>query len=205
MKIFLSMFLVFMTCYLHSQEKKMDNPEVFLKSLKKINANTSSVSADFSQEKSSSYLKEKQFSSGKFYSQGENMRWEQQKPSYYALLISSGGIKVKEGNKEREFGAAADKFLEQLKAIIMTSINGNFTENNDFSPTYFQDEKFNIVKLKPENRKLTKMFDQIILKFDKTTSRLKVLTFVQKDGSSSMYFKNEAFNKTLPASLFTQF
>lgn len=205
MRKIITTIVLLLSISLYSQEKVLSNPEVFLKSVSRVNNSTTSISADFTQEKELSYLKDKQFSSGKFYSQGESMRWEQIKPSLYALLISPEGMKVKEDDKERAFGAAADKFLEQIKGIMLTSVNGQFAESDDFTPTYFENDNYYIVKLKPENRKLSKMFENVILEFDKTSFRLKTLRFIQKDGQSSMYFKNEVFNTTLSPTLFTEF
>lgn len=188
-----------------AQETVLKNPEKLVSEINKLAKSTSSIQADFIQEKKLDYLKDKQVSSGKFYSQKENMRWEQTKPSSYIMLISDKGMKIKDNGKEREFGAAADKYLDQIRGILLTSITGNFSNNADFKATYLENDKFYIVKLIPVNRRISKMFKGINLTFNKSTFRLKTLSFVQEDGISTMTFSNEIFNSAISNTKFTQF
>lgn len=198
--LFLSFFIMSF-----SQDKEMKDSDSFLNEIEKISKSTSSISANFIQEKTVSYLKEKVVSSGKFYTQNGEMRWEQTKPYSYIMLLAESGVKVKDEGKEKQYGAKADKFMEQIRTILLSSINGSFKDNKDFKSNYFENDNFYIVKLIPTNRRLAKMFKGINLSFSKTTYRLKTLTFVQDDGESKMVFSDEIFNKTLSSSLFTQF
>jgi len=204
-KIVLLILLLSFSLVVISQEKTLDNPESFLKEIAKISKETSSIKADFTQEKSVSYLKETIISSGHFYSQNGDMRWEQNKPFSYIMLLSEEGVKIKDDGKEQNYGAMANKFMSQIRNILLSSINGSFTENKEFTPSYFETENFVIVKLKPTNRRLAKMFEGVHLKFDKKNYRLKTLTFVQEDGKSTMTFFNEVFNTSLSSELFTKF
>lgn len=203
--IIIVLLVIFVSNAVLAQETEMKHPERIIGAIQKLSKQTNSIQADFVQEKKLDYLKESQVSSGKFYSQEENMRWEQIKPSQYIMLVSATEMKIKEKGKEREFGAAADKYLDQIKGILKTSMTGNFTESDDFKPSYFENNSFYIVKLIPVNKRLAKMFDTVKLEFDKNTFRLKVLTFVQSDGTSSMTFSNEIFNELIPLQKFTNF
>ncbi|MFT4644730.1 MAG: outer membrane lipoprotein-sorting protein [Planctomycetota bacterium] len=189
----------------YSQEKVLQNPENFLSEITKISKETQSIEALFEQEKSVSYLKENIITSGKFYTQNGDMRWEQTKPYSYIMLLSESGVQVKDDGEEKQYGGMADKFMGQIRNILLSSVNGSFTNNKEFSPTYFEDNKTYIVKLTPTSRRLSKMFKGIHLNFDKTTFRLKTLTFVQEDGNSVMSFFDEKFNQKLENSLFSNF
>lgn len=206
MKKITSIILVLLSfSFVFAQETALKNPEKLILEIDKIAKNTSSIQADFIQEKKLDYLKDKQISSGKFYSQKESMRWEQTKPTDYTMLISDKGMKIKEKGKEREFGAAADKYVDQIRNILQTSISGNFSNNTDFKANYFENDLFYIVKLTPINKRMTKMFKGINLSFNKQTFRLKTLSFVQEDGISTMTFNNEVFNGIIPKSKFVEF
>lgn len=199
--IFLSLFFLMS----FSQEKELTNPENFLAKINTISKETKSIEAQFKQEKTVSYLKEDIVTSGKFYTQNGDMRWEQTKPYSYIMLLSESGVQVKDDGKEKQYGAMADKFMGQIRNILMTSVNGKFTENKEFTPTYFEDVKTYIVKLIPSNRRLSKMFEGVHLSFDKNSFRLKTLTFVQEDGNSIMTFSDEKFNQKLDEKLFSNF
>lgn len=200
-----TILFVLITFLSFSQEKAMQNPESFLAKITAISKETKSIEAFFEQEKSVSYLKENIITSGKFYTQNGDMRWEQMKPYSYIMLLSESGVQVKDDGEEKQYGAMADKFMGQIRNILLSSVNGNFTDNKEFTPSYFEDSKAYIVKLKPANRRLEKMFEGIHLSFDKTTFRLKTLTFVQEDGNSVMTFFDEKFNQKLEANLFSNF
>ena len=204
-KINITILFIAFVVMAFSQEKVMINKEKFLSEISKISKSTTSIEADFKQEKTVSYLKDKIISSGKFYTENGNMRWQQTKPYQYIMLLSENGVKIKDEGKEKEYGAMAGKFMEQIRNILLSSVDGSFNENTDFKTSYFEDDNFYIVKLLPTNRRLSKMFKGINLAFDKKTYRLKILTFVQDDGESKMFFSNEKFNTKLPTTLFTQF
>lgn len=197
--------LLLMATLSFSQEKAMENPDNFLRKMMQISKETKSIEAFFEQEKSVSYLKENIITSGRFYTQNGNMRWEQTNPYSYIMLLSESGIQVKDDGKEKQYGTMADKFMGQIRTILLSSVNGDFTKNKDFSPSYFEDNKGLIVKLIPSSRRLSKMFKGIHLRFDKKTFRLKTLTFVLEEGNSIMTFFDEKFNQTLKPSLFSDF
>jgi len=174
--------------------------------LKQIAKETSSISASFKQEKIVSFMNKPQLSSGVFYyQQKDKMRWEEQKPNAYILLINAEKIRIKEGGKEKKMGGAA-KMMAQINSLMISLINGDIFESKDFTSQYFETSTRFIVELTPKNKKLKSIFNTIELSFDKKTLRLKKLTFNEKSGDKSrMTFFNEKFNQTLKNSLFTNF
>jgi len=174
--------------------------------LKQIAKETSSISASFKQEKIVSFMNEPQLSEGLFYyQQKDKMRWEEQKPNAYILLINAEKIRIKEGGKEKKMGGAA-KMMAQINSLMISLINGDIFESKDFTSQYFETSNRFIVELTPKNKKLKSIFNTIELSFDKKTLRLKKLTFNEKSGDKSMMtFFNEKFNQTLKNSLFTNF
>lgn len=188
-----------------SQDIKMKDSDFFLNKITEVSKTTTSIEADFKQEKTVTYLKDKVVSVGKFYTQNGNMRWEQTKPYSYIMLLSESGVKIKDDGNEKQYGGMANKFMTQIHKILLSSVNGDFKNSKDFNASYFENNKFYIVKLIPTNRRLTKMFEAINLSFDKTTYRLKILIFVHDDGESKMFFSEEKFNNKLSTDLFTKF
>lgn len=205
MKLITSIIFTLLIQFSFAQDISLQNKESIVSAIKKTAKSTQSITADFVQTKKLSYLKEPIITSGKFYSQGENMRWQQSKPYTYVMLISEVGLKIKDEDKEKKYGGMAEKFIGQIRKILQSSINADFESNEDLKPSYFENKNYYKVVLEPQNRQLKKMYKSIELSFDKTSFRLKMLTFVEEEGSSEMRFMNEEFNNELKTTLFTNF
>ena len=183
--------------------KPLTDVEHFLSTLKEKSENTKSIAADFTEEKYLSFLKEPQKSSGVFYYQAENkMRWEQQSPSEYIILINDDVIKFQENGKEKNINAAK-QVTSKIKDLMLTLIKGDFHENKAFEAEYFQNNDIYVVILNPQNKKLSKVFEKIELHFTKKDLNLESLTFFEKEGDKSiMTFQNQQINQNIEASRF---
>ncbi len=205
----LSLLVVFL-CLIgstYAQTKTVSkNPTAILTKLKKTSKETNTISASFKQEKQVSFMNTPQLSEGVFYyAKEDKMRWEEQKPNHYILLINGESIKIKEGDKEKKMGGGA-KMLTQTNKLMIGLINGEIFESKDFDSKYFENSTHFIVELFPKNKKLKAVFKSIDLVFNKKTLRLKTLTFNEKSGDTSkMTFFNEKINQTLNNSLFLNF
>ena len=191
----------------NAQERKVStNVSEYKTKLIAIAKKTSSISAAFKQIKSVSFMNNPQLSNGIFYYQQANkMRWEQQNPNPYILLINGDKIRIKDGGKEKKLGAA-NKMMGQINALMISLINGDIFNSKDFTSAYFENSNRFIVELTPKNKKLKSVFNTIELAFDKKTLRLKTLTFNEKSGDkSTMTFFNEKFNQSIANALFTTF
>lgn len=205
MKYLTSLFFSILYISIVAQNTPLLHTDALLKNIKATAKNTQSIEAHFTQEKKVNYLKEPILSSGKFYTQNGNMRWQQEKPYTYIMLVSASGIQIKNEEKEKKYGDNASKMVEKIRDLLIGSINGNFANDNNFERSYFENKDYYIVKMIPNNRRLSKMFQAIHLHFDKKNYRLKILQFVQQDGISSMQFSNEKFNQNLPQNIFEKF
>ena len=96
--------------------------------------------------------------------------------------------------------------MGRIKDLMVTLINGDFHKSKAFTPNYYSDSKYYVVKLIPKNKRLAKVFDSIQLIFYKDTMRLKELTFFEKlVDKSVMSFFNDKVNENINNKLFTDF
>jgi len=203
-KIIGTFLLLFLSFCISAQEKTpMKDPLVLKNKLDKQAKETTSIIADFTQEKYMSFMNKPQFSKGYFYyQQTDKMRWEQNSPFDYVLLINEGKIRIKDNGKEKNI-AGADKMMGKINTLMLGLINGEIFENKAFTAKYFINSEFYIVELEPKNKRLKSIFNTIELSFSKKTIRLKELTFFEKSGDKSvMKFFNEKFNQPINESLF---
>jgi len=200
----LSLLLIF-TCFaLFGQSRtQLTNPNKFKTELIKLSKETKSIITEFKQEKQLSFLKDPQLSEGMFYyEQKDKMRWEQNAPFNYTLLINGTTVRISENGKEKKI-AGANKMMGRINALMIGMINGDIYNSNEFSIKYFTENDLYIVELTPKNKRLKSIFQTIELAFLKTTVRLKTLTFNDNSGDKTkMTFFNECFNQTIDKALF---
>ena len=189
------------------QEKELSTAqsEKLVADLKAVADKTTSIAADFTEEKYLSFMKEPQLSEGKFYYAKENkMRWEQTKPFAYILLVNEDMVRISEDGVEKDTGPKM--VMKKIKELMMGMVNGDLSENKQYKPLYFQDKTAYIVKLMPQNKRLKSYFDHIELRFSPDALRLKSLSFYETSGDKRiMKFHDERFNEQLSNDLFAKF
>jgi len=204
-KIFLAFVLILNSLNALAQEfKPASNPDKILADLRKSSLATSSIQADFREEKYLSFLKEPEKSSGVFYfKKADRMRWEQQTPFKYIILINGDKLRVQDGSKEKNVGAAG-RMAGQIKQVMLGLVNGEFQESKAFTQVCMESSDQYMVVLTPTNKRMRSVYSKINLVFSKSNLRLKELTFFEKGGDKSvMKFQNEKFNQPIAESVFS--
>ncbi|MCF2447548.1 outer membrane lipoprotein carrier protein LolA [Dyadobacter sp. CY345] len=205
-KIFLLIFLIIQSFSAQSQEfKKATNPDKILSDLRKSSQATTSIQADFREEKYLSFLKEPEKASGVFYfKKADQMRWEQQSPFKYIILINGDKLRVQDGSKEKNMGSAG-RMAGQIKQVMLGLVNGDFQESKAFTLVCMESSDQYMVVLTPTNKRMRSVYSKINLVFSRSNLRLKELTFFEKGGDKSvMKFLNEKFNQPIAESVFSK-
>lgn len=194
--------LVFMQGYAQTF-RPVANPAKALAELQAASQATSSIQADFKEEKFLAALKKPEQSSGTFYyKKNDKMRWEQQKPLKYVILINGDKLRVQEAGKEKNVGAAG-RMASQMKELMMGLVNGDFQHNKAFTQTLLESSDQYQVVLIPVSNRLKRIYSKIDLVFSKNTLRLKELNFTEKSGDKSvMTFTNQKMNQPIAESVF---
>lgn len=201
---YIVIMLLFFSVAVTAQEKKaLTNPEQFKTKLKLQAKETKSIIASFKQEKYVSFMKEPQLSEGIFYYEKANkMRWEQNLPTNYVMLINEETVRIKDNGKEKNI-KGANKMMSKINSLMLGLVNGEIIEDNSFTTNYFVSDAYYIVQLIPKQKRLQSIFNTIELSFSKTTTRLKVLTFFENSEDKSVIkFFDEKFNQPIHSSIF---
>ena len=190
----------------NAQQQPLNNPEEFTEKLKQASISNNSIKADFVEQRFMSALKEPQTSFGIFYYKKENkLRWEKTKPTSYVFISENNKVRVKENNHEKDV-SSYNQVVGRIKDLMLTLVNGDFSNGKQFDPQYFQTKSEYIVKLKPRNKRMSNAFDYIQLSFNKKNLLLEELTFYEKSGDRNiMKFSNQMVNTELSDSLFKNF
>ena len=190
----------------NAQQEPLNNPEEFTEKLKQASISNNSIKADFVEQRFMSALKEPQTSFGIFYYKKENkLRWEKTKPTSYVFFFENNKVRVKENNHEKDV-SSYNQVVGRIKDLMLTLVNGDFSNGKQFDPQYFQTKSEYIVKLKPRNKRMSNAFDYIQLSFNKKNLLLEELAFYEKSGDRNiMKFSNQMVNTELSDSLFKNF
>ncbi|HMU77497.1 MAG: outer membrane lipoprotein carrier protein LolA [Bacteroidetes bacterium] len=189
-----------------AQLEPLNNPAELTEKLKQASISNISIKADFIEQRFMSALKEPQTSYGIFYYKKENkLRWEKTKPSSYVFISENNKVRVKENNHEKDV-SSYNQVVGRIKDLMLTLVNGDFSNGKQFDPQYFQTKTEYIVKLKPRNKRMSNAFDYIQLSFNKKNLLLEELAFYEKSGDRNiMKFSNQMVNQELNDSLFKNF
>ncbi|HMY62794.1 MAG TPA: outer membrane lipoprotein carrier protein LolA [Bacteroidia bacterium] len=189
-----------------AQLEPLNNPAELTEKLKQASISNISIKADFIEQRFMSALKEPQTSYGIFYYKKENkLRWEKTKPSSYVFISENNKVRVKENNHEKDV-STYNQVVGRIKDLMLTLVNGDFSNGKQFDPQYFQTKTEYIVKLKPRNKRMSNAFDYIQLSFNKKNLLLEELAFYEKSGDRNiMKFSNQMVNQELNDSLFKNF
>ena len=180
----------------------LKNPQTLVESLRKTSTTTQSIQAEFKEEKKLAALKEPQRTSGSFfYKRQDKMRWEQKLPNSYVILINADQMKIIDRGKEKKI--AGGGMAGQIKGLLIGLVNGDFQDNKAFLKTYFENQNEFQIVLTPVAKRLKNVYTSMNLTFNKTTLRLKKISFFEKGGDQSeMEFFNEKINSPIADSIF---
>lgn len=206
----MKMFLKFVTAILFlggsafGQEFKpvADESKVF-NLLRKSSETTTTIQADFKEERYVGYLAEPSRSSGKFYyKKSDKMRWEQETPLQYVILINGSVLRIKEGGKEKNV-SSAKRMTGKIRDLFLSLVSGDFQNSASFTRECQQNADSYLIILTPVDKRLKNVYSKINLVFSKKTLVLKELTFQERSGDKSlMKFFNEKVNGAIGENVF---
>jgi len=202
-KLILAIFVLVSQPSFSQTFKPVSDPAKVLAELKKSSTAANSIQADFKEEKFLAALKDPEKSSGIFYyKKNDKMRWEQQQPFKYVILINGNKLRVQDAGKEKNVGSAG-RMAGQIKELMIGLVNGDFQDNKAFKQSFAESADLYQVTLLPVSKRLKNVYSKITLVFPKSTMRLKELTFFEKGGDKSiMHFQNEKINQPIAAGIF---
>lgn len=148
--------------------------------IKISSASTNSLSSNFIQEKHLTMMKEVLVSKGNFlFKKENNVRWQYTHPIDYTIFIFNNQFTILNDGKISSFDMASNKMFSEINRLIVTAINGDFIENQQFSATYFENKQFYKVSLKPIQQEVANMLTAIEIYFDKNSMSVNHVRFIE--------------------------
>jgi outer membrane lipoprotein carrier protein len=177
-----------------------------IKKVQEQQKRTTTLQADFRQEKELALLAKPEVSTGKFvYSRPNNVLWKYEAPKRVQMVIANGllttyypDLKKAERIDVKRFEDRIFKYMGASGAIDELARYFEFTfTDSKAKPVYLLD-------LTPKNKAVARRVRRIKLWIDKTTYLTTKIEYVEGDGDVTRYeFTNLRLNDPVPASQFT--
>lgn len=179
-------------------DKKQQTIQVISKASKQM----TTITCDFVQEKTSTLVAEKAVSKGKMYFQNpRSLRWEYTFPNSFVLIMKGTDVTVKNAQ-----GVVTQntRMFKELANIIVSIVDGSgLNDNKNFTSQVFANTNDYMVKLIPTNKRLSSMYSDITLLFNKQTKYAKSITMHEKNGDTmTITFLNHKINQPIDTKLF---
>lgn len=171
--------------------------------IEKAHKQLTTLSASFSQEKTSALLTDKVVQKGTLnYKSPKQLRWEYTSPKAMTVIFSNGKVLLKTGNTTT---TNPNKMLNEMGTMLINTINGSFLkENPDFSTRYYKNKSGQIVTvLTPINKKIQKYYKNIVITLNGSSHLAEKVVLNEANGdATTIIFTDKKTNITLSDSLF---
>jgi outer membrane lipoprotein-sorting protein len=173
--------------------------------IESMSKTTTSIEADFIQEKNLSMLSEKITSKGHFVFKKENLlRWEYASPSKYLIVINKDKIIIKDEKKTTKYDMNSNKVFKEINDIMLSCVQGTIFKSNKFKTSYFESDKGYKLELIPQVKNMKETFKKINLYFDKTVTSVSKMEMVESNEDiTSLDFTNKKLNGPIAETIFT--
>jgi outer membrane lipoprotein-sorting protein len=178
-----------------------------LKAVENAHVAIKTLSADFTQEKTSTLFTDKVIQKGRlFYKKsGQLLRWEYKSPKPLTLLFNDDQVTLL---TDKGPVSNPNKMLNELGKMIINTINGgNMTVNTNFRINYLknsQDGSYTAV-LTPVNKKIKANYSSIrVILNGKNYLAEKVILNENNGDVTTITFSNMKVNTTLPEGIFNR-
>ena len=165
---------------------------------------TTTIKADFVQEKNLSMLSEKIVSKGNFwFKKDSRVRMEYNQPFKYLMILNKDKVYVKDGQKESKVSTKSNKMFQQINKIMIDCMQGTTLDNTDFKTRVFENKTNALVELTPVTKGMKEMFKSINVIVDKKDFSVTSIQMQELSGDNTiMRFTNKELNAAIPDNLF---
>lgn len=176
-----------------------------IKHVQEQQKHTTTLQADFRQEKELALLAKPEVSTGKFvYSRPANVLWTYESPKRVQMVIAGGVLTTYYADLAKAERVDVKRFEDRIfKYMGASGAIDELARYFDFTFTDSKSKPVYVLDLTPKNRAVAKRVQRIKLWIDKTTYLTSKIEYVEGDGDITRYeFTNVRINEPVPTSKF---
>ncbi|HSZ71675.1 MAG TPA: outer membrane lipoprotein carrier protein LolA, partial [Cytophagaceae bacterium] len=157
---------------------------------------SNTIEADFVQEKKVDILENIITSKGKFlFKQKNSLRLEYTSPSYYLVVMATGKMLIKDGDKKTKIDGKGSKMFAQIQNVMAGILGGQINDNKDFKYELYKGENNYRVRLFPQTGAIKDLLKEVEFITNRTTLKAISMTMFERSGDVTvMKFKNVKMN-----------
>ena len=179
--------------------------ETVIKKIQEQQKKTSTLQADFRQEKELALLAKPEVSTGTFiYSKPTNVLWTYDAPKRVQMVIADGFLTTYYPDLRKAEKVDVKRFEDRIfKYMGASGAIDELARYFDFTFTDSKSKPVYVLDLTPKNRAVSKRVQRIKLWIDKKTYLTSKIEYVEGDGDITRYeFTNLRINEPVPHSRF---
>lgn len=185
-------------------EQTGDKRSVLTASIEKAHKQMTSLSAQFTQRKSSTLFTEDAVQKGKLnYKSPKMLRWEYTSPKAMTVIFANGKVMLK---TDKGTVQNPNKMLNEMGTMIISTINGSFLNDaSNFSARYYKNSKSGAITvvLTPVNKRIKAYYPKMTISLDAKTLLADKVVMQEVNGDiTTITFSDKKTNLTLSDSLF---
>ena len=185
-------------------EQTGDKRSVLTASIEKAHKQMTSLSAQFTQRKSSTLFTEDAVQKGKLnYKSPKMLRWEYTSPKAMTVIFANGKVLLK---TDKGTVQNPNKMLNEMGTMIIGTINGSFLNDaSNFSARYYKNSKSGAITvvLTPVNKRIKAYYSKMTISLDAKTLLADKVVMQEVNGDiTTITFSDKKTNLTLSDSLF---
>jgi outer membrane lipoprotein-sorting protein len=176
-----------------------------IKKVQEQQKKTSTLQADFRQEKELALLAKPEVATGKFvFSTPNNVLWTYEAPKKVQMVIANGALTTYYPELGKAERIDVKKFEDRIfKYMGATGAIDELARYFDFTFTDSKSKPVYVLDLTPKNKAVAKRVQRIKLSIDKKTYLTSKIEYVEGDGDVTRYeFTNLRINEPVPPSRF---
>ena len=130
------------------------------------------------------------------------MRFQQLSPYPYIILINGESLRISDNGQEKHIPKRGN-VAAKVNGFLLSLIQGDFSVTKNGSLTCFESSNTFKLVLVPGEKMLSKVYQEIVLYFDKESVRLEKIFFQETSGDTkTMFFSNQTYNSDILESIF---
>ncbi len=190
---------------MHQDFVPMKNIQAFQKGIEQMAASTTSIKADFKQEKYLSILSNKIDSEGVILFKKPNLlRWEYKSPFEYIIVLNGNEIVIKDQGKVNTFDIGGSQAFKEVNNLIINSVQGNVLDSEQFHIEYYESETLYLANLIPKDEKMKQFLQGIDIHFDRKDFSVSKVKLIESEGDYTLItFSNKKMNADIPDASFS--